>query len=242
MKIVGLNIEPILKVENLSASYYKKDIVIGASLTIMPGEIVAVIGPNGSGKSTLLKAIYGVIRPNSGKIIFNSIDITGKDSFSLTRLGIGFLMQGGHIFLSLTVEEHLQLGCSTINGKNAVERYERVWKTFPNLYQYRKKRAGLLSGGERQMLAISMLLVQDAKLWLLDEPSGGLAPQAARNMFETLRKINNEHEVTILLVEQNLSGAINIADRAYILKEGKTFEEKNPIEILNNGKFEEIFF
>lgn len=232
---------PILQVEDLVASYYKKEILLGASLEIMPGEIVALVGTNGSGKSTLLKTIAGVIQPNSGKIIFKGNNIVGRKPNELVRSGVGFLMQGGVVFPSLTVEEHLQLAVQIKNTSNN-GRFDQVWQLFPKLELNKQKRAGLLSGGERQMLALSMLLVQDSQLWLLDEPSGGLAPDAIKVTMDFISKFNLEQGITILLVEQNLVEVVRIADRAYILKDGRTFEEKNPIEILNNGKFEKIFF
>jgi branched-chain amino acid transport system ATP-binding protein len=232
---------PILKVEDLVVSYYKKEILLGASLEVMPGEIVALIGTNGSGKSTLLKTVAGVIRANSGRIIFNGSEITGKQSNELAHCGIGFLMQGSAVFPSLTVAEHLQLAAQV--GKNSADgRLELVWNLFPKLKGNRNKRGGLLSGGERQMLALSMLLVQGAKLWLLDEPSGGLAPDAVKVTMDFISKVNVEEGITVLLAEQNLAEAVRIADRAYFLKNGKTWLENEPKAILHNGRLEEIFF
>lgn len=232
---------PILKVEDLSVSYYKKEILLSASLEVMPGEIVALVGTNGSGKSTLLKTIAGIIQPNAGKIILNGQDIVGKMPNELVGLGVGFLMQGGVVFPSLTVLEHLLLAVEKRNGSND-RQFDHVWEMFPKLASSKNKRAGLLSGGERQMLALSALLVQGTKLWLLDEPSGGLAPDAVRVTMDFIGKVNAEQEITVLLAEQNLVEAVKIADRAYVLKDGKTSVEENPKEILNNGKLEEIFF
>lgn len=232
---------PILKVEDLVVSYYKKEVLLGASLEVMPGEIVALVGTNGSGKSTLLKTVAGVVRSNSGRITFDGSDITGKQPNELARSGVGFLMQGGVVFPSLTVAEHLQLAVQGV--KNLTNgRFRRVWELFPKLEAKKSRRAGLLSGGERQMLALSMLLVQGAKLWLLDEPSGGLAPDAVKVTMDFVSKINLEQGITVLLAEQNLVEAVRIADRAYVLKDGRTSVEENPEEILNNGKLEEIFF
>lgn len=232
---------PILKVEHLVVSYYKKEILLGASLEVMPGEIVALIGTNGSGKSTLLKTVAGIIHPNSGKIILEGHSIVGKKPNDLCGVGVGFLMQGGVVFPSLTVSEHLHLAMQKKNGStNGL--FERVWERFPKLKLNKNKRAGLLSGGERQMLALSMLLVQGAKLWLLDEPSGGLAPDAVKVTMDFISNVNMEQGITVLLAEQNLVEAVRIADRAYVLKDGKTSVEENPEEILNNGKLEEIFF
>lgn len=232
---------PVLKVEDLFVSYYKKEILQDASLEVMSGEIVALIGTNGSGKSTLLKTIAGIIQPNSGNIILEGQGIVGKMPNELVKLGVGFLMQGGVIFPSLTVLEHLRLAAQKRNDSND-RQFSQVWEIFPKLASSKNKRAGLLSGGVRQMLALSTLLVQGTKLWLLDEPSGGLAPDAVKITMDFIRKVNVEQEITILLAEQNLVEAVRIADRAYVLKDGITFLEEKPEEILNNGRLEEIFF
>jgi len=242
MRNNGRNISPLLNVENLVVSYYKKDILFGASLDVMAGEIVALVGANGSGKSTLLKTIAGVMRPKSGRITFDSADITGKEPNELARLGVGFLMQGNSIFPSLTVMEHLQLAAQILAQANLEERAEIVWKTFPKLALLRHKRAGLLSGGERQMLALAMLLIQKAKVWLLDEPSGGLAPQTVRLVMDVIKQVNQEESITVLLAEQNLREGLRISDKVYVLKNGLTFVEAHPEEILDNGRLEEIFF
>ena len=231
----------VLKVDNLVTSYYKREILQGVSLEVMPREIVALVGTNGSGKSTLLNTIAGVIRPKAGKVTFDGSDITGKQSYELANTGVGFLMQGGVVFRSLTVTEHLQMALQKRDGSNNA-RFDQVWEMFPKLGSHKNKRAGFLSGGERQMLALSMLLVQSAKLWLLDEPSGGLAPDAVKVTMDFIRKLNIDQGITVLLAEQNLVEAVRIADRAYVLKNGKTSVEDNPEEILNNGKLEEIFF
>jgi len=237
------NNEMILSIEELTASYYKKDILSGVNLNIKAGEVVTLLGTNGSGKSTLLKTIMGLIKANSGKIKFDGIDITGKQPNEIFTLGICYQIQGNVIFKSLSVVEHIKLAMTKNVKPNIEDKLQLVWTTFPQLSNMRNKRTGLLSGGERQMLALSMLLVQDnKKLWLLDEPSGGLAPQALSKIIDTIEKINKEQNISILLVEQNLKEGLRIADRAYVLKDGKAFQEENPLEILSNGKLEEIFF
>lgn len=243
MREDNLNNETILKVEYLAASYYKKEVLTGVTLDVKAGEIVTLLGTNGSGKSTLLKAIMGLIRANAGKIIFNGVDIIKKQPDEIFKLGIRFLMQGNVIFESLTVIEHIKLAMNK-NGMLAdKEKTQLVWETFPLLGNMRNKRAGLLSGGERQMLALSMLLIQDeTKLWLLDEPSGGLAPQMVSKIIDTIEKINKEKNISILLVEQNLREGLRIADRVYVLKNGQAYLEENPEAILINGKLEEVFF
>lgn len=230
-----------LKVEDLVVSYYKKEILRGASLDVLPGQIVALIGANGSGKSTLLKTVAGLIRPATGRIFFDDMDITGAEAHALASSGIGLLLQGGVIFPRLTVIEHLRLAAGKLSGTSFEDRAEVVWATFPFLSNIRTKRAGLLSGGERQMLALSILIVRRARLWLLDEPSGGLAPLSVKSLLDTIRKFNAEQGVTVLLAEQNIREALRIADKVYVLKNGIAFLQEHPKEIVNTGRLEEIF-
>ncbi|MBS1790499.1 MAG: ATP-binding cassette domain-containing protein [Acidobacteria bacterium] len=230
-----------MKVEDLVVSYYKKEILRGASLDVSPGQIVALIGANGSGKSTLLRTVAGLIRPTAGRISVDDMDITGIEAHALAGSGIGLLLQGGVIFPRLTVLEHLRLAAEKIPGTSFEERAEAVWTAFPFLSNIRGKRAGLLSGGERQMLALSMLIVRRSRLWLLDEPSGGLAPSSVKSLLNTIRKFNAEHGVTVLLAEQNVREALRIADKVYALKDGMAFLQENPKEIVNARRMEEIF-
>jgi branched-chain amino acid transport system ATP-binding protein len=232
----------LLEVKEVVASYYKKEILLGASLEVKTGEIIALIGSNGVGKSTLLKVIAGLLKPKSGKVIFEDMDISRKEPNAMVRLGIGYLMQGNVIFPTLTVFEHLQLAVEA-HGKLALEeRLALVYQTFPILDGLKKKRAGLLSGGERQVLALSMLLVQNTKLWLLDEPSGGLAPKLVRMVMDLIKQMNQTHGITVVLVEQNLREGLRIADRTYVVKNGLVFYENNPKDILNGDRLEAIFF
>lgn len=233
--------EPILRVEDLVVSYYKKEVLQGTSLHVMPGEIVALIGTNGSGKSTLLKTIFGLTRANSGRIILNNLDVMGKSPEDMVQLGIGFMIQGGQVFQSLTVKEHLQLAVQAGGRAKLEEKAETVWQLFPEMRKMLNKRAGLLSGGERQMLAFAMLLVQDVKLWLLDEPSGGLAPGAVRSLMDLIARQKAEKGLTVLLAEQNLREGLRIADRMYILRNGKASVEEAPRQFLDVASLEQIF-
>lgn len=231
----------LLEVENLVVSYYKKEILFGANLSVMPGEIVALVGANGSGKSTLLKTIAGLIKSKSGRIFFDGVEITNKDSYELAPLGIGLLLQGGVVFPSLTIIEHLQLANRALAKLDFEQRVDVVWNTFPALYPIRNKRAGVLSGGERQMLGFSNLLIQKARLWLLDEPTGGLAPEMSEVLWDTLGRLNSEEAVTVLLAEQNLDGALKASSRVYVIRNGLAYEEM-PQNILNSQNLEGFFF
>jgi branched-chain amino acid transport system ATP-binding protein len=221
MKNNGKNIKAILTVENLVVSYYKKEILKGASLEVMPGEIVALIGTNGSGKSTLLKTIAGVLKPLDGKIRFNGNDITGLSPEAINKKGIGILLQGKAVFPSLTVEEHLKLAHTSTNTSKDYSVIEETQDHFPLLESLMTKRAGLLSGGERQILAVAMLFTQNKNLWLLDEPSGGLAPTMVSEVMTKIKNTSKTKGISMLLVEQSLKEALNIADKVYILKNGK---------------------
>jgi ABC-type branched-subunit amino acid transport system ATPase component len=242
MKSNGRHTRPLLSVEDLVVSYYKKEILHGASLNVMPGEIVALIGANGSGKSTLLKAVAGVIRSSSGMVSFDGESITNKEPYEIVKRGMGFLMQGGSVFPGLTVAEHLWLATEGLDKQSPNQRIEDAYSLFPMLAEVRGKRAGLLSGGERQMLGLASVLVQRPKLLLLDEPSGGVAPKMLKSIFDVITRLNKESGIATLVVEQNIVEAVRISDRVYIVKDGRTRVEEHPKEILNNGKLEEVFF
>lgn len=242
MKDNGAEHPTILKVENLVVGYHKKDILLGASLQVQSGETVTLIGANGSGKSTLLKTVAGLVKPRAGKVFYRERDITSMNPHELVHLGIGFLMQGGNIFPSLTVTEHFQLAAGAIGMTNFEDRAEVAWNSFPILSGMRSKRAGLLSGGQRQMLAFSILLIQRTKLWLLDEPTSGLDTRSASAMIETVRALTRSEGVTVLAVEQNVKEALNFSDRVVILKNGTTHAHNHPKEILDQERLEEIFF
>lgn len=241
MRIDAPNGGAHLGVENLTVSYYRKEILFGASVSVGRGEIVALVGANGSGKSTMLKAVAGLIRSQSGRVLFDGRDVTNREPHELAAAGMGSLLQGGAVFQSLTVMEHFQLAASALSGPDFERRLETVWRTFPALYPVRRRRAGFLSGGERQMLNFSNLLIRRARLWLLDEPTAGLAPDAARVLWETLAMLRAEWVVTVLLAEQNLEGALNVSDRAYIIKHGVAHEE-SPQAILRTQDFAAYFF
>jgi ABC-type branched-subunit amino acid transport system ATPase component len=239
---MGFN-DIILSVQDVVAGYNKKEILQGASLRVLPEEIVALIGPNGSGKSTLLKVVSGLLKPKRGKVVFNGEDITGLESHKHIEKGIAYLMQESEIFPSLTVGENLQVAGHRLDESRLKERRNWIFHLFPQLTDLQSRRAGLLSGGQRQMLALGMILLQKPKLLLLDEPSaGGLTPALAKEVFETLKRINEEEKVSILLVEQNIREAVKICHRVYLLKDGKTYSEEHPAEILQNGKLEQMFF
>ncbi|MBI1928138.1 ABC transporter ATP-binding protein [Candidatus Poribacteria bacterium] len=237
-----LNAE-LLRVQDINASYHKKEILHGVSIGVQPGEIVALIGPNGAGKSTLLKVIAGVLLPRGGQVFFNGEDITGRPQFKHARKGIGYLIQGGEVFPNLSVEQNLELGGMVNSNGDNQERMEEVLSLFPDLAGLQHRRAGLLSGGQRQMLALGVILMNQHPnlMLLLDEPSAGLAPNLVEMMLKKIREIRERFGTTILLVEQNIRKALEISDRVFLLKNGVVIGETIP-QTLDIEKLEGIFF
>ncbi|MEO0273271.1 MAG: ABC transporter ATP-binding protein [candidate division WOR-3 bacterium] len=232
----------IIKLENIHASYGKKEILKGVDLQVNEHEIVSIIGPNGAGKSTLLKTIIGFLIPNEGKIIYKKKDITKLPTYKRSQLGIGYLFQGGSIFTNLTVMDNLLLALEQNNSKDLTN-LKNLLILFPELNQHIKTRAGLLSGGLKQMLSLAMQLAKNPELLLLDEPSAGLAPSVVKRLINTIKQINQINKTTILLVEQNIRQALQISDRVYLMKNGKVIlEEKDPLKLLSEESFEKIFF
>lgn len=234
---------PLLEVDDLKVSYYKKAILSGLSLKIAPGEIVALIGPNGSGKSTLLKSVAGAVKLSRGLILFDGKNISNKEPNELSQLGIGFCMQGGAIFPSLTVTEHLRLAHEAQIGhskKDFEERAEEVWTLFPQLSAVMKKRAGLLSGGERQMLSIATVLIRDLRICLMDEPTGNLSEEVTEIVLKKMQQANKEKGLTILFAEQNLNAVLRLSQRVFVLRDGLAYE-RTP-ESIRDSTLEETFF
>lgn len=220
----------MLKITNLNVYYGAIHALKSININIEEGEIVTLIGSNGAGKTSTLKAISGVIPCKSGAIEFQGKNITNVAPHKLVRAGIGHVPEGRRIFSELTVMENLELGAYTRRDSGIKSDYEKVFEKFPRLKERIKQDAGTLSGGEQQMLAIGRALMSKPKLLLLDEPSMGLAPIVVKQIFSTIKEINN-NGTTILLVEQNANMALSIADRAYIIETGS---------IVNCGMAEQI--
>ncbi len=210
----------LLVIEQLHAGYGPIQALRGVSLHVEAGEIVTLIGANGAGKSTLLMTIFGDPRAQSGRIRFNGQDITGLPTHAIAHLGIAQVPEGRRIFPSMTVEENLLMGTIPIGTEHAEADFIALFELFPRLKERRYQRAGTLSGGEQQMLAIGRALMGRPQLLLLDEPSLGLAPLMVRRIFETLREIQ-QTGTTIFLVEQNAHAALKLAQRGYVLVNGE---------------------
>jgi branched-chain amino acid transport system ATP-binding protein len=211
---------PMLSVENIHVYYGNIAAVKGISLDVMKGEIVTLIGSNGAGKSTTMRAISGLVSPRRGAITFEGRKISGMPGHQVTALGISQSPEGRRIFGRMTVDENLDLGAFLRNDKDGIlEDRDRVYDLFPRLKERVHQKAGTLSGGEQQMLAVARALMGRPRLLMLDEPSMGLAPLLVELIFNTIRQIR-EQGMTILLVEQNALAALDVADRAYVLESG----------------------
>jgi len=221
----------LLELKDIHAGYNGREILRGIAIRINPAEVIALIGPNGAGKSTVLKVIAGFLFQKSGKIIFDNVDINGLGSDKRIRMGIGYLLQGGEVFNNLSVYENLEMGSANLKKSVFKERVEDMLNLFPLLKEKLNKRAGLLSGGERKMLAIGMIMLNRPKLLLLDEPSAGLAPGLIKGIMEKIVAINKTYGTAILLVEQKVGEALNIADRCYLLKNGRVDFEGSPEKV-----------
>jgi len=231
----------MLTIENVSASYGMVQILRDISFHVKEKEIVSIIGPNGAGKTTLVKTITGLLHPKSGTISFKGENIEKLPPYEIVKKGITLIPEGREIFPRMTVEENLKLGAYTTNGKNTMkEAKERAYQIFPVLKKKEKALAQTLSGGEQQMLVICRSLMSNPQLLILDEPSLGLAPIIVEKVLDTVRKINEEG-VTILLVEQNIRDSLDVADRGYVLEQGKIILEGKSRELLCNNHIKEVY-
>ena len=226
----------MLKIENLEVAYGNIKAIKGISLEVNQGEIVTLIGSNGAGKSTTLRAISGILKPRSGSITFNGEKIDGVEGHEIVAKGICQSPEGRRIFPKMTVDENLDLGAFLRNDKNEIANdRQRVLELFPRLQERIDQKAGTMSGGEQQMLAVGRALMGSPKLLLLDEPSMGLAPVLVEMIFETIEKINKQG-TTILLVEQNALAALNVADRAYVLESGSIKMSGKAKDLISNDE------
>ncbi len=224
----------MLELTGVHTSYGPIEALRGVDVTVEAGEIVTLIGANGAGKSTLLMTICGNPKPHSGSVVFEGRDLVGLAPHEIARLGIAQVPEGRRIFPRMTVFENLQLGAVLSNPEHFDADIGRCYDLFPILKQRRDQRAGTLSGGEQQMLAISRALMSRPRLLLLDEPSLGLAPLIIRRIFDVVAELNRSQGMTILLVEQNAYHALKLAHRAYVLAQGQVVMRGSGAELLAN--------
>jgi len=232
---------PLLSVQDVKANYGPVEALRGVSLEVFPGEIVALIGANGAGKSTLLMSICGDPRASAGRILYDGADITNTPLHEMVRLGIAQSPEGRRIFPRMSVIENLQMGAFAGDPANFDGDLDRVLRLFPRLAERRDQRAGTMSGGEQQMLAIGRALMSRPRLLLLDEPSLGLAPLLVAQIFATIREINRSEGVTVLLVEQNAYHALRLAHRGYVLVNGSIRLSGAGAELLANPDVQKAY-
>ncbi|MEB3806926.1 MAG: ABC transporter ATP-binding protein [Desulfurococcales archaeon] len=232
----------VLETQKLSGGYKDVPIITEVDVHVDKGEIVALVGPNGAGKSTLLKTIYGVAKVFDGKVIFDNKDVTHLTPENKTKIGMGFVPQTDNVFPDMTVEENLEMGAYLIEDENKVrENMEIVYNIFPVLKGFKNILAGSLSGGQQRMLAVGRALMTRPSLLLLDEPTAGLAPKIAFELLRVLKKIRDEANVTILIVEQHARRALELSDRGYVLVYGKVVLEGTGDEILSHPDLQQLF-
>ena len=230
----------LLAAEDLTAGYLPGvDILRGCSISVCAGELIGVIGPNGAGKSTLIKTVFGLVPVRSGAVQLRGRPITNLPAHSLVAKGVGYVPQTRNIFATLTVEENLQMGLY-LRHKELSVRMRDVLETFPLLQRRRKQKAGSMSGGERQVLAMARALMMEPEVLLLDEPSAGLSPMAQDEVFEHVRQVNASG-VSILMVEQNARRCLQICSRGYVLDQGCNAYEGTGEQLLHDPKVIELY-
>lgn len=231
----------MLEVKNLSVSYGAIEAVKDISFTVNAGEIVSLIGANGAGKTTTLRTITGLVPAKSGSVMYNGVDLLKTHNNKIVTLGMAHIPEGRHVFTRMSVEENLEMGAFSLKDQSDLKKdLDMVYGLFPRLKERRNQKAGTLSGGEQQMLAMGRALMSHPKTILMDEPSMGLSPKLVKEIFSIIRKLH-EQGITILLVEQNAKMALSIADRAYVLETGRITMEGDAKELLNNEQVRKAY-
>ena len=231
----------MLEVKNLSVSYGAIEAVKDISFTVNAGEIVSLIGANGAGKTTTLHTITGLVPAKSGSMMYSGVDLLKTHNNKIVTLGMAHIPEGRHVFTRMSVEENLEMGAFSLKDQSDLKKdLDMVYGLFPRLKERRNQKAGTLSGGEQQMLAMGRALMSHPKTILMDEPSMGLSPKLVKEIFSIIRKLH-EQGITILLVEQNAKMALSIADRAYVLETGRITMEGDAKELLNNEQVRKAY-
>ena len=231
----------MLETQNLSAAYGMVQILYDVNFKVEEKEIVSIIGPNGAGKTTLVKTIMGFLHPKTGTIKFKGENIEKLPTYDIVKRGLTMIPEGREVFPRMTVEDNLMLGAYILKDKEQIKKTkENIFEIFPVLKKKEKALAQTLSGGEQQMLVICRSLMSNPQMLILDEPSLGLAPIIVEKVLDTIRTINEEG-VTVLLVEQNIRDSLEVADRGYVLEEGKIVLEGKSRELLSNSHIKEVY-
>ena len=230
----------VIECNGIAAGYVKGlNILQGIDMIINEEEIVSIIGPNGAGKSTLLKAIMGIINISGGRFFIDGVEKTNTPTHQIVKEGVGYVPQVENVFPSLTIEENLEIGSWSMDT-SIKQSISKIFDDFPMLKERRKNKAGNLSGGQRQILALARALTTSPKILLLDEPSAGLSPVAIKEVFEIVKEINSKG-VAILLVEQNAKRALNFSDRGYVLDQGRNAYQGKGQELLNGPRVVDLY-
>ncbi|HET8937051.1 MAG TPA: ABC transporter ATP-binding protein [Polyangiales bacterium] len=232
----------LLQIEDLELRYGDAIALSRVSLSVAEGEVVAIVGANGAGKSSLIRAIAGIEKPCAGKVSWRGQDITGRDSHETVNLGIGQVAEGRQIFPNLTVEENLEVGAMTPRAHAfAKQSLAEVYGLFPRLQERKRQRAGTMSGGEQQMLAIGRCLMGRPQLIMFDEPSLGLSPAMVQEMFRIIVRLNQTLKLTVLLVEQNVAVSLQLSQRAYVLENGEIVMSGAGQELLHDDRVRKAY-
>jgi len=233
--------DTLLEISNLDAGYGGVDVLRSISLAVYAGEFVSVVGPNGAGKSTLFKTISGLVTPSAGSIHFKGQDLLAIEASRRPHLGIAHVPEGRQVFPSLTILENLEMGSYVTDRRASADLLEKVYHWFPKLRERHGQLAGTLSGGEQQMLAIGRGLMADPAILMLDEPSMGLAPAIADEIFERLLEIHRQNSLGIILVEQRVAEALHFARRAYVLEAGQIILSGAPADLQDDDRIRQAY-
>jgi ABC-type branched-subunit amino acid transport system ATPase component len=225
---------PLLKVDKVTCGYGDMQVLTDVSIEVKRGEVVSIIGPNGAGKSTVMKAVFGLLHPWSGQIEFDGVDISRHEPYQIVETGMCYVPQVANVFTELTVDENLDMGAFVRSDDQVGQRKQQIFELFPRLYERRRQKAGKMSGGERQMVAMGSALMLDPKLILLDEPSAGLAPKMVDHIFERIVHVNREFNIAVMMVEQNAKQSLQMAHRGYVMASGENRVEGTGEELLND--------
>ena len=231
----------MLKLSDVSVFHGELQALHQVSMEVKQGELVALIGANGAGKTTMVNTICGLHRPRTGEIIFEGHRIDQVPAHQIVGLGIAQVAEGRQLFPDMTVKENLEMGAFLLPKTKMIERLEKVYAFLPVLAEREKQLAGSLSGGQQQMVAIGRALMSDPKLLILDEPSLGLAPILVTSVLKQVARINKEHKVTVLLIEQNVMNSLSLADRAYVLENGSIVKEGEGKALLGDPQIQEAY-
>lgn len=232
----------LLSVNGLNAGYGKRQVIFDVSLRLLEGEVITLLGHNGAGKTTTIKSIFGYLRPTDGRVEFNGEDVTGSTCARNVRRGMTFIPAEHFVFSDLTVLDNLRLGAIAARSKTPDrERLERIFAMFPILETRLSQLAGTMSGGEQRMLSLGIGLMSEPRLMLLDEPSLGLSPLYVGQIMDAIRSLATEESVSVVLLEQNVSHALRVADRVYVMRSGRVILEESAHEMEARGHWWDLF-